>query len=171
MPHKQNPVGSVVVLGCAQQAPGLVAAVVGAMAQEHERAAGAWQGEWAPLLELLRLTGSAAAALRETLGLLEVDPERMRANLDELVMTESVVAALGGGSEAQALVESGARSSIRERRPLRDVLLDQPAVAQRLGEAGLDRALDPEQYLGVTDQLIDRALEAFGHPSDEEVNE
>ena len=61
MPHKRNPVGAVVVVACAQRAPGLVATILAAMVQEHERAAGAWQSEWEPLLELLRLAGSAAA--------------------------------------------------------------------------------------------------------------
>ena len=51
------------------------------MEQEHERAAGAWHAEWAPLRALLVATGSAAAWLRDCLEGLEVDPERMRANL------------------------------------------------------------------------------------------
>ena len=48
MPHKRNPVGAVAVIACAQRAPGLVATILGAMGQEHERAAGAWQAEWEP---------------------------------------------------------------------------------------------------------------------------
>ena len=72
MPHKRNPVGAVAVLACAERGPGLVATILTAMGQEHERAAGAWQAEWEPLLELLRLTGSAAAALRDVLAGLEV---------------------------------------------------------------------------------------------------
>ena len=86
------------VVACAQRAPGLVATILAAMVQEHERAAGAWQAEWEPLLELLRLAGSAAAtASRSCSTGLDVDAERMRADLDatgELVMSESVAAAL-----------------------------------------------------------------------------
>jgi len=141
--------------------------VLAAMAQEHERAAGAWQGEWGALLELLGLAGSAAASLRETLANLELDPNRMRVNIDPHVMAESVVTALGGGAAAQNLVEQAANASLRERRPFRDVLLEQPEVAAELGDAGLGRALDPMRYLGVADQLIDRALEAFGYVRDD----
>ena len=162
MPHKRNPVAAVAVLACAQRTPGLVAAVLGAMVQEHERAAGAWQGEWGPLLELLSLTASSAASLREAVELLEVDPVRMRANIDELVMAESVVTALGGGAAAQKLVQESARAAWHERRSLRELLLGQSDVVDRLGQDGLDRALDPMQYLGVADRLIDRTLEAFG---------
>jgi 3-carboxy-cis,cis-muconate cycloisomerase len=166
MPHKRNPVRAIAVLACAQRGPGLVATIFAAMAQEHERAAGAWQAEWGPLVELLQLTGSASAALRELLAELDVDAAKMRANLDAggpPLMTESVVTALGervGRLSAKKLVEDAARRSVRERRPLRDVLLELPAVADELGSAALDDALDPEQYLGVTHELIDRALAA-----------
>jgi 3-carboxy-cis,cis-muconate cycloisomerase len=83
MPHKHNPVAAVSALGCAQQAPGYVATLLAAMTQEHERAAGAWHSEWRPLTDLLVTVGSAAAWLRESLTGLEVDPQRMRANLGD----------------------------------------------------------------------------------------
>ncbi|MGZ4341077.1 MAG: lyase family protein [Solirubrobacteraceae bacterium] len=164
MPHKRNPVGAVAVIACAQRAPGLVATILGAMVQEHERAAGAWQAEWEPLLELLRLAGSAATTLRELLEGLDVDAERMRVDLDatgELVMSESVAAALSesiGGPAAQELVAKAAAASAQEGRSFREVLADLPEVAGALGAGGLDAALDPRRYLGVTDELIGRAL-------------
>src|SRR3712207_7649506 len=55
---------SVSARACARQAPGLVATLLASMEQEHERAAGAWHAEWAPLRALLVSTGSAAAWLR-----------------------------------------------------------------------------------------------------------
>jgi 3-carboxy-cis,cis-muconate cycloisomerase len=82
MAHKRNPVGAISVLACAKRTPGLVATVLAAMEQEHERAAGAWQAECGTLCELLALTGSAAAWSRELLENLTVNAERMRANLD-----------------------------------------------------------------------------------------
>ena len=72
MPHKRNPVAAVAALGCALRAPGLVATLLAAMTQEHERAAGAWHSEWAPFSDLLTATGSAAAWLRQSLSGLEV---------------------------------------------------------------------------------------------------
>ena len=85
MAHKQNPVAAVSALAGAAQAPGLVATVLGAMAHEHERAAGAWHAEWRPLRELLVATGSAAAWLRAALTGLRVHPAAMRTNLDRLL--------------------------------------------------------------------------------------
>ncbi|HUA48500.1 MAG TPA: 3-carboxy-cis,cis-muconate cycloisomerase [Solirubrobacteraceae bacterium] len=164
MPHKRNPVGAVGLVACAQRGPGLVATMLAGMAQEHERGAGAWQAEWETLLELLRLTGSASAIARELLSGLEADPEKMRADMDltgGLVMSESVAAALAdtlGRGHAQELVEQAARRSVESGRGFRDVLLEVPEVADRLGVDGLDAALDPAGYLGATAALIDRAL-------------
>ena len=166
MPHKRNPVGAVTVLACAQRGPGLVATVISAMTQEHERAAGAWQSEWGTLIELLELTGAAAGSLSELLGALEVDVGRMRSNLDasgDLAMTESVVTALAprlGRSVAQHLVQEAVARSASEGRSVRELLLENADVAEALGEQGLDEALDPHRYLGVSGELIDRALAA-----------
>jgi 3-carboxy-cis,cis-muconate cycloisomerase len=82
MPHKRNPVAAISALGCAQQAPALVATLLAAMVQEHERAAGAWHSEWRPLNDLLLTTGSAASWLRTSLEGLEIDTDRMRTNLE-----------------------------------------------------------------------------------------
>lgn len=164
MPHKRNPVGGIGLIACAQRGPGLVATMLAAMAQEHERGPGTWQAEWDTLLELLRLTGSSAAIARELLAGLTVDAEKMRADMDlmgGLVMSESVAAALAasmGRSGAQDLVEKAARRSVESGREFREVLLELPEVADFLGTDGLDHALDPAAYLGVTAQLIDRAL-------------
>jgi len=166
MPHKRNPVGAIGLVACAQRGPGLVATMLAAMVQEHERGAGGWQAEWDTLLELLRLTGSAAAIARELLGGLQVDPEKMHADMEltgGLVMSESVAAALApalGRAAAQELVERAARRAVESRRGFREVLLELPEVADSLGADGLDAALDPAGYLGVTAELIDRALAA-----------
>jgi 3-carboxy-cis,cis-muconate cycloisomerase len=143
-----------------------VATMFSTMAQEHERAAGAWQAEWETLSDLLRLTGSAAAWLRESLESLEPDTERMRANLEltnGLLMAESVATALTdsiGRPKANELLEQASRTAASDGRPLRDVLLELPEVADALGPEGVDAALAPEAYLGVADELIARALQA-----------
>jgi 3-carboxy-cis,cis-muconate cycloisomerase len=104
MAHKHNPVAAVSVLACAKRVPGLVATVLAAMEQEHERAAGAWQAEWGTLSDLLSLTGSAVAWGADLLRHLHVDPERMGANLAQLAaagVREAAAPAreLGGASE------------------------------------------------------------------------
>jgi 3-carboxy-cis,cis-muconate cycloisomerase len=164
MPHKRNPVAAVAVLACAQRAPGLAATVLGAMVQEHERAAGSWQAEWEPLLELLRLAGSAASTLRELLAQLEVDGDRMSRNLEAtggLVMAETAAAVLGeklGAPRAAEIVTDAARRAAGERRDLTEVLVELAELRAVLTPGELASALAPERYLGSSLALINRAL-------------
>lgn len=78
MPHKHNPIAAISARACALRTPGLAATLFATMAQEHERAAGAWHSEWETLADLLRLTGSAAAWLTDSLQHLQLDPGRMQ---------------------------------------------------------------------------------------------
>ena len=154
MPHKHNPVAAISALAGARQAPGLVANLLAAMEHEHERAAGAWHAEWGPLRELLRATGSAAAWLRDCLEHLEVDAQRMRANLADAMLAERVAAAMGRADATDRV-----REALAAGRSLGDVARD------HLSAEETDRVLDPATYLGATDQLIDRALSAHAHRS------
>jgi 3-carboxy-cis,cis-muconate cycloisomerase len=166
LPHKHNPVTAVLVVAGTRRVPGLVATLLGSMAQEQERAAGAWHAEWEPLAELLALAGGAAARTRELLAGLQVHPDRMRANLAVTggrLMAERVAVELAGPlgrADAQALVRRLSRAAADGGRPLRAVLADDPTVAAHLDAADLDRLLDPDGYLGSAEQLIDRALAA-----------
>jgi 3-carboxy-cis,cis-muconate cycloisomerase len=88
MPHKRNPVGSTLARACAAGAQA-AASVLTSGVHEHERAAGAWHAEWKALSDALALTGGAAAWMRQTLAGLEVDAERMRANLRAETLSEA----------------------------------------------------------------------------------
>ncbi len=167
LPHKRNPVGSVCAIACARRVRGEASILLGAMAQAHERAAGAWQAEWEALGGALAYTGGAAAAVREVLDGLEVRPERMRENLDVtggLVLAESVSMALGkriGRSEAHHLVEAASRRAVEGGRPLRDELRDDDAIRDQLSEEEIDRALAVDGYTGEAAALIGRALSRY----------
>jgi 3-carboxy-cis,cis-muconate cycloisomerase len=162
MPHKRNPVGAIRVIAGTRRVPPLVATLLGAMAQEHERAAGAWQSEWEPLTELLRLVGGAAAATRELLSGLRVDPARMRENLavsGDALMSESVAARLApdlGRTAAQELVTRLVDEAATGEQSLRSLL----AEHTKLSPDEIDEALDPTGYLGPAGELVDRALAA-----------
>jgi 3-carboxy-cis,cis-muconate cycloisomerase len=162
LPHKRNPVGAALTIACAHGVRGAASVLIGALAQEHERAAGAWQAEWEALSRALALTGGAAASLREALDGLSVDAERMRANLDltgGMLMTEAVSTALAekvGRSEAKRVVGEAAQRAATGARSLRDELIE----SVDLSEQEIDRALDPANYLGSASAFVDRALKA-----------
>ncbi len=84
MPHKRNPVASMVAIAAAHRAPQRVAALLGAMPQQHERALGAWQAELAEWPQLLMSAHGSVRAMAGALPGLQVDASRMRANIDRL---------------------------------------------------------------------------------------
>jgi 3-carboxy-cis,cis-muconate cycloisomerase len=167
LPHKRNPTGSVLAIACARRVRGDVGVLLAAMPQEHERAAGAWQSEWAPLSDALGLTAGGASALREALDGLDVSPDRMRANLEAtggLIMAESIVSALGervGRARARELVDAACERAMDSKTPLRDQLVGDEAVGGELSEEEIDLALDPAGYLGSAGAFVDRALERY----------
>jgi 3-carboxy-cis,cis-muconate cycloisomerase len=112
MPHKRNPVASMVALAAAHRTPQRVAALLGAMPQQHERALGAWQAELAEWPGLVMSVHGSLRALSEALPGLQIDAARMRANLDHLraelprdAAHEWFDLALADGAEAIALGE------------------------------------------------------------------
>jgi 3-carboxy-cis,cis-muconate cycloisomerase len=175
MPHKRNPVAAIAILGCTRRAPGLLATLAACAEQEHQRAAGAWHAEWEPLADLLRLTGSAASWAAGLLAGLEVDADRMRANLDAaggLPLAESVAAVLApalGRLPAHDLVAEASAAAATAGGDLRGALLEAPDRAARLKDAGItaeqiDAALDPAGYLGSAAAFTDAALAAHRSP-------
>jgi 3-carboxy-cis,cis-muconate cycloisomerase len=171
MPHKNNPVAAIAILGCTRQVPGLLATLAAAAEQELQRAAGAWHAEWEPLTALLKLTGSASSWGAELLPGLAVDTSRMAANLAAtkgLPLAEHVASLLAGvlgGAQAHDLVAQASARAVGAGLPLGDVLLAVPKLEERLTAAGItaeqiDSALDPAGYLGSADAFITAALGA-----------
>jgi 3-carboxy-cis,cis-muconate cycloisomerase len=78
MPHKHNPVLSVLVRAAALQAPLLGAQLHLATAQAvDQRSDGAWHAEWPSLARLLRLTVTATSQMRDLLAGLQVHADVM----------------------------------------------------------------------------------------------
>jgi 3-carboxy-cis,cis-muconate cycloisomerase len=164
MPHKRNPVGCSQILTAATLAPGLVASVLAGLVQEHERALGGWQAEWIAVPQLFLLASGAVAHLAEIAKGLDVDATRMRANLDAtdgLIMAEAVAMALAekiGKSDAHHLVEAASRKAVKDKKHLRDVLLEDANVTAQLDANTIAKLFEPMAYQGASQALIDRLL-------------
>ena len=164
MPHKQNPVGASVAVAASVRAPGLVATMLAAMPQEHERGVGGWQAEWATLPELVLLTAGASRAIATMTEGLAIDVTRMRTNLestDGLIASEAVAMALAqyvGRSDAHRIVELAAQRARETGSTLIDALAADPAVTRYLTRADLERHLSPERYVAAARALVERVV-------------
>ena len=83
LPQKRNPVAASVAIAAAVRVPHLVGTMLSAAVQEHERGLGNWPAEWDTLPEIVLLAAGSLDAMAETVVGLEVDPGRMRANLEQ----------------------------------------------------------------------------------------
>ena len=164
MPHKRNPIGSMVALAAATRAPGLTATLLSAMVQEQERALGGWQAEAPTLAALFETTHGAAVALADAIGGLTVDSTAMRRNLERLnglVLAERLMLALApkrGRNEAHHAVEALSQRAVAENRHLRDLALDDDTVAAELSPERIREIFDPSTYLGSCEAFIGNAL-------------
>ena len=167
MPQKHNPVDATFAIASARLAVGVVPVILSAMAQEHERAVGGWQAEWPTIPDLFRFTASAVERVRGAVGDLQIDPARMRANLDlngGLIMAESLTMALAphvGRPEAQRIVQATCDHAMRSGLDLRQAALADAQMRANLSLEEIDLALDPTRYMGSSDAFIDRALAVY----------
>jgi 3-carboxy-cis,cis-muconate cycloisomerase len=117
--------------------------------------------------EALRFAAGAVGRLPDLLSGLQVDIKRTRQNLDAtggLIMAESVVMALSkkiDAVEARQLVDQAVKESDSPGRSFAESLKANTDISSKLDGSALAKALDPAGYLGVSQQLIDRALEAY----------
>lgn len=166
MPHKRNPTDAIAARAAARLALGVVPVLLAGMEQEHERAAGACQAEWAALADLFGYCGGAASRLLSALDGLEPDPARMRDNIDRsggLIQSEALMVALArhvGRDESRRIAEDIASHAHEAGGFARSVMLDE-RVRKALTAEEISRALDPATFLGSADVFIDRAIASF----------
>lgn len=82
MPHKRNPVLCALIKAATLRMHGHLSVISNTTAQPFERALGQWHASWVPLTESMALIAGSAAHLKTLLQGLQVNPERMAANLD-----------------------------------------------------------------------------------------
>jgi adenylosuccinate lyase len=168
MPHKRNPELSEhlgTLWRVVRAAAGLA---LEGLVHEHERDGAAWKAEWAYLPEACVMTAAALHFAVELVEGLEVDGERMAANVAAqggYVQSEPVMRALTdrlGKHRAHELVYAAAMRGREEGRTLREALGADPAIAAELSDSDLDALLDPVTAARPAIALVDRVLAGGG---------
>ena len=167
MPQKRNPVSSCYIHAAISVVRQHAAALMDAMVADHERSTGPWEIEWIVLPEAFCLMAGALAQSLFVLQGLEVDRDAMRRNIElthGLVMSEAVMMGLGphlGREAAHDLVYDLCREAVQQRRPLLELLCENPQISAHLDRAALARLCDPAEYLGQSGAMVDRVLAAM----------
>lgn len=160
MPHKRNPVLCAAILANANRMPHLVASILSAMPQEHERSAGLWHSEWEVINEIMMLTGGTVERSIDLLQGLEVDEKRMLANLNltrGLIYAENVSLALApkmGKIQAHELIEKACKQALAQQKHLKDILSE-----MSLDLPNLEELFMPVHSIGNSLDIIDEILD------------
>lgn len=164
MPQKRNPISCNFILACTSVVRQNVAAMLEAMVADHERSTGPWEIEWIALPEIFLLAGGALCHARRMLAGLQVDPERMRANLDMtngLIVSEAIMMGLApylGRERAHDLVYDICRKAIETKKALVELLCENAEILRHLDRAALNKLASPANYLGLSREMVDRVL-------------
>jgi len=164
MPHKRNPELSEHLVTLSRLVRANATVAVEGMVSEHERDGRSWKAEWVVLPEACLSTGLALSLACRLLEGLEVDVDRMRANVmadGGYVMSEPVMRALAtriGKHTAHEVVYEAATAGRRRGVDLRTAMLADPRVTAHLDAEALDQCLDPTRALGVAPAFVDRVV-------------
>ncbi len=145
MPHKRNPVLSIMIRSAALRVPAYAQILLAAQTGALDRPVGEWHAEWRPLNDCLRLAGGAAVTAAELAEGLQVHSDRMRANMAGELLAEHVTGELAERLGRDA-ANDAVTAALREGRPLADLLPGGVDVTAVTGHAG---------------ELVDRALAAY----------
>jgi len=152
MPHKRNPVSTMIALAAARRTPQHAAALLACMDQQHERGLGNWQAELAEWPQLFLSTHGALRALNEAFAGLNVDQERMLANihaLHGLVFAEAASSYLAGAigrPKAHALLEDLSKRASGDQdleQLLREAIGADPQLAAQVDPGRIAALFDP----------------------------
>jgi len=165
MPHKRNPELCERICGLAKVVRGLVIPALENIPTWHERDLTQSSSERFIIPEACILVDYMLHLMIGILSNLEVDEERMRKNIELTqgrIMSEALMLALTrkgmSRQEAHELVRRLAIKSADEKRPFKDVIMEDERVTSLLSVEEIEEALDPERYLGTAVEQVELAI-------------
>lgn len=165
MPQKRNPILCEQICGLSRVVRSFIIPAYENAIQWHERDLCNSSSERFILPHSLILTDWIVFQMNNVFRNLQVYPARMRQNLDqskgfpmaEAVMTKLIENGMGRG-EAHELVRTCSMKAASEDRLLLSVLLENPKVGTLLKRKELEHAMNPRNYLGVTEKIVDQVV-------------
>ena len=165
MPQKRNPILCEQVCGIARVIRSFIIPAYENAVQWHERDLCNSSSERFILPHSLIMTDWIVFQMNNVFKNLQVNPERMRQNLEnskglpmaEAVMTKLVERGMGRG-DAHELVRTCSLKTVHDDKQLLSVLLENPKVVKLFKKKELEEVMNPRNYLGVSDKIIDQVV-------------
>jgi len=168
MPHKQNPISCERISGLAKVLRGLIIPALENIPLWHERDLTNSSSERFILPMSMIILEEMLRSMINVVRTLRVFPENMKRNLELTqgrTMAEAVMMALArkgmGRRKAHKLLRRLSIKSFLEKRPFKEVLIENDEIRKFLTEEEINELLKPENYLGRTKDLIGRVIETY----------
>ncbi len=165
MPHKRNPEICERICGLAKVVRGLVIPALENVPTWHERDLTQSSAERFIIPEACILVDYMLYLMIRVLSNLEVDEEKMRKNIDITegrAMAEAVMITLTrkgmDRQKAHELLRRLAIKSVSERKPFKEILVNDEKIRSLLTEKEIDYALNPRNYLGTAVKQVEAAI-------------
>jgi adenylosuccinate lyase len=165
MPHKRNPITCEQICGLARVIRGFIQPTYENAIQWHERDLCNSSSERFIIPHSLILTDWVITQMNTVFRNLKVFPERMKQNMEisrglpmaESLMTTLISKGMGRG-EAHELMRKTSLKAAKENKTLKQTFTEENKKLKLLTEKEINNALKPENYLGVTDKIIERVV-------------
>jgi len=170
MPHKRNPITCEQICGLARIIRGFIIPTYENSIQWHERDLCNSSSERFIIPHSIILTDWIIYQMNIVFKNLKIYPDRMKKNLEiskglpmaESLMTTLVQKGMGRG-EAHELMRKTSMKAIKENKTLKQVFIEENKKLKLLTEGEIDKSLDPKNYLGATEKIIDRVIKRLDH--------
>jgi adenylosuccinate lyase len=166
MAHKRNPITSENICGLARITRAFLTPAFESSVLWHERDLTNTSAERFILPHSCILIDDILVKMTTVFKNLEVYPENMKRNLEAskgLIMVESVMMALTkngmGRQKAHELLRQCAMEAESQGRTLKETLLNIDEIMLILTQEEIDKALDPESYIGKATTIVDSVIE------------
>ena len=165
MPHKRNPITCEQICGLARVVRGFIIPTFENAIQWHERDLCNSSSERFILPHSLVLTDWVIFQTNDVFKNLKVFPNRMLKNMEaskglpmaESLMTKLVSKAMGRG-DAHELMRKLSLKAVQQDKTLKEVFVTENKKLKMLTTKEIDDALDPKNYLGASEQIINRVI-------------
>lgn len=164
MPHKRNPITCEQICGLARIVRGFLQPAFENAVQWHERDLCNSSGERFIIPHSLILTDWILYQTNKVFNNLRVFPDKMRENINnsgglpmaESLMTKLIDKGMGRG-EAHEHMRKLSMEAVKQNKSLKEISLSNKKKLG-LSKQEINDALDPENYLGVTHEIIDKVV-------------
>jgi adenylosuccinate lyase len=165
MPHKRNPINAENICGLSRVIKSNVFVALENVSLEHERDLTNSSCERVIIPESFILLDEILKRTNKMMKNIVLYPENIKRNLEMtggMEMAEAIMMGLAekgmGRQEAHELLRKLSIKAVKDKKPLKEVLIKNATTRKHLSEAEIEKLLDPQNYIGTAVEQVKNVL-------------